>query len=158
MKMKTNSILFLATICVAIVSIFSLIGFSYAQSSPNISLAEENTIFIFVQTVLQNSEGQVVAYLASNKFTFLDTAALDSLLNNEESENDPIIIIDGKNFQVIERKITIIQDKQSVIASTLMAQSKDNTLTFVARFAHDGYPILEGEKVTSVWTFIRPID
>ncbi len=28
----------------------------------------------------------------------------------------------------------------------------------VARFAHDGYPLLEGETVISVWTFIKPID
>jgi len=84
--------------------------------------------------------------------------ALENLLQTEESENDPIITINGENFQVIKRKLTITYDKENVIASTILASSNDGTLTTVARFAHDGYPIISGDKVHSIWTFLRPVD
>ena len=131
---------------------------SYAQSQSTKILNPENKVFIFVQTFVYNSEGQLVTYLASDKFTDMNLDALDILLDSEASENDPIISIDGKNFQIIKRKQTIIYDRENVIASTIMAHKANNVLTSVARFAHDGYPIIEGERVDSVWTFIRPLD
>jgi len=45
-----------------------------------------------------------------------------------------------------------------VIASTILADSNVGKLTTVARFAHDGYPIVEGDKVHSIWTFLRPVE
>ena len=156
--MKKYQILLLV-ISVTIVSIFSYAGLSYAQSSSSESLfLPTQGVFIFVQTFLYNSEGQLVTYLASDKFTDVDTDALDILLDSEASENDPIINIDGKKFQIIKRQLTILYDKENVIASTIMAHTQNNELIMVARFAHDGYPIVAGEKVISVWTFIRPLE
>jgi len=157
MKMKKYQILLLV-ILVTIGSIFSYSGLSYAQSSSSESLFLPTKVFIFVQTFLYNSEGQLVTYLASDKFTDVDRDALDILLDSEASENDPIINIDGKKFQIIKRQLTIIYDKENVIASTIMAHTQNNELIKVARFAHDGYPIVAGEKVISVWTFIRPLE
>ena len=77
---------------------------------------------------------------------------------SEVSENDPIITINGKKFQVIKRKLTITYDKENVIASTILASTEDGSLRTVARFAHDGYPIVEGDKVHSIWTFLRPVE
>ena len=156
--MKKYQIFFLA-ISVTIVSIFSYTGLSYAQSSSSENLfLPTQGVFIFVQTFLYNSDGQLVTYLASDKFTDLDLDALDTLLDSEVSDTDPIKIIDGKKFQIIKRQLTITYDKENVIASTIMAHSQNEVLIKVARFAHDGYPIIEGEKVHSIWTFIRPID
>ena len=114
--------------------------------------------FVFVQTLLENSNGQVVTYLTSDKFTDLNTIALQKLLEKEVSEKDPIIEINGEKFQVIKRKLTITYDKENVIASTILADSHEGALTTVARFAHDGYPIIEGDKVHSIWTFLRPVE
>ncbi len=143
----------------AIILIASFTSYSFAQSSPaQTDLVSESETFVFVQTLLENSNGQVVTYLTSDKFTDLDTDELEKLLDNEVSEKDPIITINGEKFQVIKRKLTITYDKENVIASTILASTEDGSLTTVARFAHDGYPIVSGDKVHSIWTFLRPVE
>jgi len=143
----------------AIILVVSFTNYSYAQTtSVQTTLFSESDTFVFVQTLLENSDGQVVTYLTSDKFTDLNTVALQKLLDKEVSENDPIIEINGEKFQVIKRKLSITYDKENVIASTILADSDDNKLTTVARFAHDGYPIVEGDKVHSIWTFLRPVE
>jgi len=151
--------LLLSALAMGIIFIASFTSFSFAQSSANLpdSFSEKET-FVFVQTLLENSDGQVVTYLTSDKFTDLNTAALQKLLDKEVSEKDPIIEINGEIFQVIKRKLSITYDKENVIASTILADSTEGALTTVARFAHDGYPIVEGDKVHSIWTFLRPVE
>ena len=146
------------TVVSVITLISSVASISYAQSVSNSpAFLTEFGTFIFVQTLLENSDGQIVTYLTSDKFTDLNTDALQKLLDKEASEKDPIIDINGQKFQVIKRKLTITYDKENVIASTILADSNEGSLTTVARFAHDGYPIVEGDKVHSIWTFLRPV-
>jgi len=153
-----KSLQLLLTVVSVITLISSVASISYAQSASNSpAFLTEFGTFIFVQTLLENSNGQVVTYLTSDKFTDLNTDALQKLLDKEASEKDPIIDINGQKFQVIKRKLTITYDKENVIASTILADSNEGSLTTVARFAHDGYPIVEGDKVHSIWTFLRPV-
>jgi len=141
------------------VSIFSFTGFSYAQSLPSKNqLISNDKLFIFVQTLVYNSEGQLVTFLTSDKFTDLDVNKLETLLEDEVTEDDPFISIDGKNFQVIQRQQTIDYARENVVASTILSHSQNGELVLVARFAHDGYPIIDGETVISAWTFIVPVD
>ena len=149
----------LLSVAVGIILIASFTSYSYGQSSPaQTDLVSESETFVFVQTLLENSNGQVVTYLISDKFTDLNKDALQKLLEKEVSDKDPIIEINGEKFQVIKRKLTITYDKENVIASTILADSHEGALTTVARFAHDGYPIVEGDKVHSIWTFLRPVE
>ena len=149
----------LLPVATAIILIASFTSYSYAQSSPaQTDLVYESGTFVFVQTLLENSDGQVVMYLTSDKFTDLNFSALEKLLDKEASEKDPIIEINGEKFQVIKRKLTITYDKDNVIASTILADSTEGVLTTVARFAHDGYPIISDDKVHSIWTFLRPVE
>jgi len=149
----------LLPVATAIILIGSFTSYSYAQSFPaQTDLVSESETFVFVQTLLENSDGQVVTYLTSDKFTDLNKDALQKLLDKEASEKDPIIDINNQKFQVIKRKLTITYDKDNVIASTILADSTEGVLTTVARFAHDGYPIVEGDKVHSIWTFLRPVE
>jgi len=151
--------LLFSTLAMGIIFIASFTILSFAQSSANLpEFFSERDTFVFVQTLLENADGQVVTYLTSDKFTDLNTVALQKLLDKEVSEKDPIIEINGEKFQVIKRKLSITYDKENVIASTILADSDDNKLTTVARFAHDGYPIVEGDKVHSIWTFLRPVE
>ena len=144
---------------IVLVLVISLTGNSSAQSIPKTNqFTTEFETFIFVQTILEDSNGQVITYLTSDKFTDLNTNALEKLLDKEVSENDPIIEINGEKFQVIKRKLTITYDKENVIASTILADSTEGTLTTVARFAHDGYPVVNEDKIHSIWTFLRPVD
>jgi len=157
--LKIEHLLFLGVCLTAILSILSFTEFSYAQSQFFAKhLLNEDKPFIIVQTIVKNQDNQVVTYLTSNTFTNIDWEGLDTLLKSEASENDPIIIKDGKKFLIIKRQKTVIYGDSNVIASTLLAHSIEGKLNIVARFAHDGYPISEGEKVTTIWTFIKPID
>jgi len=149
--------LLFSALVMGIIFIASLTSLSFAQSSSNLpEFFSERDTFVFVQTLLENSDGKVVTYLTSDKFTDLNKDALQKLLDKEVSDKDPIIEINGEKFQVIKRKLTITYDKENVIASTILADSTEGVLTTVARFAHDGYPIVEGDKVHSIWTFLRP--
>ena len=144
-------------ICVA-AFLFSFIEYTDAQSESSKSIIPDEGVFIFVQTLVENSNGQIVTYLASDKFSDIRLQELESLLDAEESESDPVINIGDKKYQVIKRQLTITYDKENVIASTMMAHTQNDELSIVARFAHDGYPIVEGDIVRSVWTFIRPVE
>jgi len=137
--------------------IFLLTNSSYDQSEDEKNFLSKTETFIFVQTFVENSDDQLVTYLTSDKFSDLYLRELDILLESEVSEKDPIISIAGQKYQVIKRKQTISHDRENVIASTMLADSQNGALKTVARFAHDGYPIIPGDKVQSVWTFLRPV-
>ena len=156
--MKKNYLYLLILFSIGTLAILSLPSNSFAQTNPEEkTLVSEHRTFIFVQTFVRNSEGQLVTYLASDKFSTINFDALQNLLDFEESENDAIITINDAKFQVIKRQVTIPYERENVIASTIIAHSTQGVLNHVARFAHDGYPLIPGDKVTTVWTFIRPV-
>jgi hypothetical protein len=118
----------------------------------------KDNIFIFVQTSLRNSDGQLVTYLESSKFTNLNLTALDSFLDFEASRgNDPIITIDEKQYQVIRRVQTQSFDSEGLVASTNLHDNINGKPILLARFAHDGYTTISGDTLESIWTFIRPV-
>ncbi len=156
--MKKQWYLVFAVVPFLIFTIFSLTNNSYGQSiEDETNFLSKTKTFIFVQTFVENSDDQLVTYLTSDKFSDLYLRELDILLESEVSEKDPIISIAGQKYQVIKRKQTISHDRENVIASTMLADSQNGALKTVARFAHDGYPIIPGDKVQSVWTFLRPV-
>ena len=161
MRMKKKLFrFFLITGILVSISILSLTSYSYAQFQsfqPGYQ-SEELKTFIFVQTFLRNSNGQLITYLGSDQFTDIDVVALEALLTLEDTEKDPIITLNGKQYKVIKRGLTIPQERENVIASTILASTLGGETTWIARFAHDGYPIIEGDQVTTIWTFIRPIN
>ena len=117
-----------------------------------------NHIFIFVQTTVRNSDGQLVVYLESTKFSDLDLLALESFLDFEVSRgSDPIITIDGQNYQVIRRVQSQTFDSEDLVASTILSDNVAEKPVLVARFAHDGYAVIPGDTLESMWTFVRPV-
>jgi hypothetical protein len=117
----------------------------------------ENDLFIFVQSTIRNPDGQLVTYLESSKFTNLKLEAIDTFLDLESARgNDPIVTIDGKEYEVIRRVQTKTFDRDDLVASTMLSNVADGRLITLARFAHDGYPVSEGDTLQSMWTFIRP--
>ena len=115
-------------------------------------------IFIFVQTTVRNSDGQLIAYLESSKFTDLKLESLESFLDSEASrDNDPIITIDENEYQVIRRVTTKVFSTEDLIASTILSDNFNGQNILLARFAHDGYTVSAGDTLQSMWTFIRPV-
>ena len=129
------------------------IGSSYAYQS---NLGDD--VFIFVQSTVRNSDGILIVYLESTKFTDLNLSGLESFLDFEASRgNDPIITIDGEKYQVIRRVQSQTFDSDGLVASTILSDAVDGKNTILARFAHDGYPTVPGDTLESMWTFIRPV-
>jgi len=155
--LKKHWFLVFAIVPFLILTVFSLTNSSYGQSEDENNFLSKTETFIFVQTFVENSDGELVTYLTSDKFSNLYLRELDILLESEVSEKDPILSIQGQKYQVIKRKQTISHDRENVIASTMLADSQNGALKIVARFAHDGYPIIPGDKVQSVWTFLKPV-
>ena len=126
--MKKN-ILF-AIVAIAAVFSFSFMSYSYAQSQSSKIPIPEYGVFIFVQTIVKNSEGQIVTYLASDKFTAINTESLNFLLDSLATEKDPIVSIGDNKYQIIKRKKTIDYDKENVIASTIITQNQNDVLWY----------------------------
>lgn len=114
-------------------------------------------VFVFVQSTLRDSEGTLVAYLESTKFTNIDRHSLDAFLDHEASRGvDPVVEIEGKEYQVIRRAQAQAFDDHGLVASTILSDRIDGKITQLARFAHDGYPTAPGDTLESIWTFLRP--
>ena len=142
---------------IILAGLFFLVIISLTNFSEAYQTEIEDGLFILVQTTVRNSDGQLVTYLESSKFTHLDLEALGPFLDLEASRgNDPTITIEDKDYQVIRRVQSKTFAFEDLVASTLLSDTVDGKLTLLARFAHDGYPVSSGDTLESVWTFIRP--
>jgi len=118
----------------------------------------DNVTFVFVQTTVRNVDGQLVVYLESTKFTDLNLTAVKSFLDFEASRGkDPVITIDGLQYQVIRRVQSQTFEIEDLVASTILSDNVDGKPVLLARFAHDGYTVIPGDTLESMWTFIRPV-
>lgn len=113
--------------------------------------------FIFVQTIVRNSDDQIVVYLESSKFTYLNLERLGTFLDSEASPDDSIVTIDEKDYQVIRRVHRQMLLNEDLVASTKLSDTLDGNPILLARFAHDGYNVIPGDTLESIWTFIRPV-
>lgn len=139
-------------------SLFFLVVISSINYTSAYQTDLKDGLFIFVQTTIRNSDGQLVTYLESSKFTDLNLEKLGPFLDFEASRgNDPIITIDGTEYQVIRRVQSKTFASEDLVASTILSDNQEGKLTMLARFAHDGYPVTQGDTLESMWTFIRPV-
>ncbi|MGI0082466.1 MAG: hypothetical protein ACREAG_04095 [Nitrosopumilaceae archaeon] len=123
---------------------------TYAQSSESVN----TTFFIFVQTQVRNSDGQLVAYLEANKIAIIQPEKLDKFLDSK-----PIIsiIASGKqDFELIQVDVEKQVEESDVISKTVLGTMENDIPVLLAVSDHDGYPIASGDTVTSIWTVIRP--
>ena len=143
---------------IILASLFFLIIISLTNYSQAYQTNIEDGLFIFVQSTIRNSDGQLVTYLESSKFTDLNLELLVTFLDFESSRaDDPIVTINGEEYQVIRRVQSKTFPREDLVASTILSDTVDGKLTMLARFAHDGYPVSAGDTLESMWTFIRPV-
>jgi hypothetical protein len=141
-----------------ILFLFAFLLFPISNSFGAYQTELGDDMFIFVQSIVRNSDGVLVAYLESTKFTNLNLSGLKSFLDLEVSRGiGPVITIDGQNFQVIRRVQSQSFDSERLVASTVLYDKIDDNPTILARFAHDGYYVESGDTLESMWTFIRPV-
>ena len=142
---------------IILASLLFLVIISLTNYTQAYQLEIGDDLFIFVQTTIRNSDGQLVTYLESSKFTDLNLKLLGPFLDFEASRgNDPTVTINGEEYQVIRRVQSKTFPSDDLVASTILSDTVDGKLTMLARFAHDGYPVSAGDTLESMWTFIRP--
>ena len=123
---------------------------SYAQSTETIN----KTFFVFVQTQIRNSDGQLVAYLEANKITIPQPERLDRFLDSKHVIST--INRGGQNYEVIQVDLTKKVQDTDVISKTVLGVMENDKPVLLAASDHDGYPIVSGDTITSIWTIIRP--
>ena len=142
---------------IILASLFFLIIISVTNFTQAYQPEIKDSLFIFVQTTVRNSDGQLVTYLESSKFTDLNLELLGPFLDKEADRgDDPKVTINDKEYQVIRRVQSKTFPSNDLVASTILSDLIDGKLTMLARFAHDGYPVSEGDTMQSMWTFVRP--
>ena len=115
-------------------------------------------VYIFVQTFVRDSDGQLVHYFENDKFTDKNLAALDVFLDSEASRGDaPEYDLEGKKFQLIQRSKVLEIDSFQLVASTKLEEAENPVSASLVRYAHDGYFLTPGDELTQVWTFFREI-
>ena len=123
---------------------------SYAQSTGTIN----KTFFVFVQTQIRNSDGELVAYLEANKITIPQPEILDRFLDSKHVTST--INRGGQNYEVIQVDLTKKVQDTDVISKTVLGVMENDKPVLLAASDHDGYPIISGDTITSIWTIIRP--
>ena len=142
---------------IILASLFFLVVISLTNYTQAYQADIEKGVFVFVQTTVRNSDGQLVTYLESSKFTDLNLELLGPFLDFETARsNDPTVTINEKEYQVIRRVQSKTFPSEDLVASTILSDTIDGKLAMIARFAHDGYPVSAGDTLESMWTFIRP--
>ena len=139
--------LFIIAILV-IIPIFIIPGFAQTPSDT----------LILVETILRDSNEHLITKLEITKISYIDQVMLEDFLDKESSPNDPIRIIEGQKMQIIERAIILDFNSNDVITNLRFSTYLDDEqIILLVGLVHDGFPVTNGDKLTQIWTFIRPL-
>tara|TARA_B100000959_G_C14749297_1_gene528500 strand:+ start:119 stop:562 length:444 start_codon:yes stop_codon:yes gene_type:complete len=131
---------------------------NFTQSEPG----EGSPVYLFVQIIHRDSDGNLLGYLQSDKMDVIDSKTITWYVNTKPTHER---VIDGNGakytIQVYGEKYTTTQDTKNITASTLfVVEYQDReTLEYVqelaARFAHDGLVLKPGDTVATIWNFAK---
>jgi hypothetical protein len=120
---------------------------AYGQSA-------NNNFFIFVHINIRDSSGNLIAYQEGYNIQITDLELLNKLLDKQ-----PVVSTmqkDGKNYEIVQLTYNDKFDSPTVIANSGVGITVKGKDLFLANYQHDGYPLIKGDTVTSIWTIIRP--
>lgn len=126
----------------------SLTGNSFAQSD------QKSSTFIFAQTLIRNSDGQLVAYLEANKISIPNSALLNSYLDKQSPQQT--FMMAGKSYDIIHLEFPKKINGYAVMSKTAFGIVEDNKQIMMAYSDHDGFPVVSGDTITLIWTIVRP--
>ena len=140
-----------------VLCIFSIIVFSvfstevFAQPVPG-----DDIFFMFVQVTLRNSDGDLVAYMESDKLFDVDKKIIgDSLDYFSSSTEIPIFQLNDVKFQVFILETVTEFDSSTMFANAYYNVTIDEQTHPAARFQFDGFLTSPGDEAISTWTFVR---
>jgi hypothetical protein len=120
-----------------------------------IPAAFAETPYIFVQIIHRDSDGNLLAYLQSDRVSDANFIAINEMLDYESTRrDDPTYQINGNIFQVITRENTLHFDSSLMYASTDLASSENDV---ILRLPHDGLRVLPDDSIKVIWIFSRSV-
>ena len=120
-----------------------------------IPTAFAETPYIFVQIIHKDSDGNLLAYLQSDRVTDANLTEINEMLEHESARGiDPIYQKDGNTFQVITRENTLYFDSPLMYASTSLKNAEND---IVLRLPHDGLRVLSGDTIKVIWIFAKSV-
>ena len=123
-----------------------------------IPTAFAETPYIFVQIVHKDSDGNLLAYLQSDRVTDANLTEINEMLEHESARGiDPIYQKDGNTFQVITRENTLYFDSPLMYASTSLIQDVNDEQNIILRLPHDGFRVLPGDSIKVIWIFTKSV-
>jgi len=120
-----------------------------------IPTAFAETPYIFVQIIHNDSDGNLLAYLQSDRVTDANLTEINKMLEHESARGvDPIYQKDGNIFQVITRENTLHFDSSLMYASTSLRNAEND---IILRLPHDGLRVLPDDTIKVIWIFAKSI-
>ena len=125
---------------ILLISAFSITLLFSSTSDAQNETDLNRDVYIFVQTFVRDSDGQLVHYFENDKFTDKNLAALDVFLDFEATRGNALEYdLEGKKFQLIQRSKVLEIDSFQLVASTKLEDPENPISPFLVRYAHDGY-------------------
>ena len=119
-------------------------------------------IYIFVQVVQRDSNGNLVSFIQSDKMTDINPNVLNYYVDSRAQLMDiPVYDFGGQLVQAYGEKFTTTQEIKDITASTLLVvempteNSNDVERQLAARFAHDGIIMEPGDIMETHWFIAR---
>ena len=141
-----------------VLCIFSIIIFSVFSSEAFAQISQpENDIFsIFLQVTLRNSDGELVTYMESSKFSHVDNKIINDSLDYISSSTEiPIFQLNDIKFQVFIIETNTEFDSNTMFGNAYYDVTIDDQTYSAARFQFDSFLTSPGDEVTAVWTIAR---
>lgn len=128
-------------------------GSSFAQSPP-----QEHLLGIYAQIVVQDSSGNLVAYLETSRVTIVNTVRLNQLIDQNMAQFQASqISVAGQDLQMLKATESIVHSSPVIVSQNLISVKTSNGVEALVYADHDGYPVAPGDKVTTYWTIIRAL-
>ena len=146
---------------IAISILFIPVSFASTENIEFSKASDGTSVYLFVQIIHRDSDGNLLAFIQSDRMTFLNPDLLNYYVNQKGMAKtvmgpDP----NGPIFEIFGEKYTIIQQIKNITASTYFVIEYDTNegkrvQEIAARFAHEGLVLSPGDSVATVWNFAK---
>tara|TARA_B100000959_G_C14883397_1_gene583553 strand:+ start:284 stop:760 length:477 start_codon:yes stop_codon:yes gene_type:complete len=148
----------------AILIFVLFIPVSFASAADlNFSKSDDGSaIYLFVQIIHRDSDGNLLALVQSDRMTYVDANLVNFYVDSKGMAktvrgDDP----NAPYFEIFGEKYTIVQQIENITASTYfvveydLEDNPERQQKVAARFAHEGLLLSPGDTVATVWNFAK---
>ncbi len=139
-----------------IISILALsTGNSFAQTA---GPSQQSVLGIYAQIKVQDSSGNLVAYIETSHVTIYEPEKLNSLINtNMDMFDRHIVNAGGQSIEVLQVNDSVTHQSPTIVSLNLISVDTSHGQETLVAANHDGYPVVKGDKVTTYWTILRTV-